>query len=65
MSQYYQYVYLEITVLCSQHGSNYFLLVQIRHIPKGNDAQLMVQEVYFQCCYSMKNSEYDQEIPQS
>ena len=38
-SRYYQYVYLEITVLCSQQGSNYFLLVQSRHIPKGNDVQ--------------------------
>ena len=39
MSLYYQYVYLEITVSCSQHGSNYFLLVQNRHTPKGSVVQ--------------------------
>ena len=39
MSLYYQYAYLEITLSCYQHGSNYFLLVQNRHIPKGSDVQ--------------------------
>ena len=42
MSWYYQYVYLEITVSCSEHGSNYFLLVQNHHTPKGCDVQWMV-----------------------
>ena len=37
VSYYYQYVYLEIIVSCYQHGSNYFLLVQNRHTPKGSD----------------------------
>ena len=35
--------YLEITASCSQHGSNYFLLVQNRHTPKGSDVQWMVR----------------------
>ena len=39
MSLYYQYVYLEIILSCYQHGSNYFLLVQNRHTPKGSDVQ--------------------------
>ena len=38
MSEYYQYVYLEITVSCYQNGTNYFLLVQSRHIPTVNGA---------------------------
>ena len=43
MSYYYQYVYLEIILSCYQYGSNYFLLLQSRHIPKGSDVQCMVR----------------------
>ena len=28
-----------ILSICCQHGSNYFILVQSRHIPKGSDVQ--------------------------
>ena len=42
MSLHYQYVYLEITVSCFQHGSDYFLLVRNRQSPKGSDVQLML-----------------------
>ena len=42
MSEYYQYVYLEIILSCYQHESNYFLLVQNRHTQKGSDVQWMV-----------------------
>ena len=42
MSKYYQYVYLEITASCSQHGSSYPLLVQNRLTPKESDIQWML-----------------------
>ena len=45
MSYYNQYVYLEITGSCYQHESNYFLLVQSRHIPKESDTHWMVRHI--------------------